>query len=218
MIDIKKTEDSTTYAMVELNAETDFVARNEKFQALLNQLLDHVIAKNPADIAEMENQSFSGDESKKVQDLITDNIAVIGENIVARRFARYEKTDSNTIAEYTHMNNSIGVLVEFSGTVETELGKDIAMHIAAANPSYINRENVTAVDLENEKEIFKQQALNEGKPENIAEKIVLGKMNKFYEENCLLEQGFVKDPDKKVSSLLPSGVTVTRFDRFQLGA
>jgi len=218
IIAIKKTDDSSKIAMFELNAETDFVARNEKFKSLLNQLLDQVLAANPKDIPELETQAYVGDSAKKISDLITDAIATIGENIIARRFAVYIPAAGNTVAEYIHMNGSIGVLVEFAGTIDSVLARDIAMQIAAANPGYIARQDVPATVLNSEKEIYKQQAANEGKPAAILDKIADGKLNKFYQENCLLEQTYLKDPEKKVSAILPKDVTVVRFARFQLGA
>jgi elongation factor Ts len=202
--------------MFELNSETDFVAKNDKFKALLNQLLDHVLTKKPKDIAELEQQAFVGDGNKKIADLVTDIIAVIGENIVARRFAIIES--GNPIESYIHMNGSIGVLVEFSGAIDKVISKDIAMQIAAASPLYVDRTAVPAADIEKEKDIYKQQARNEGKPEAILDKIAEGKASKFYQENCLLEQAFIKDPDKKVKDILPKNVNVVKFYRFQLGA
>jgi elongation factor Ts len=216
IIDIKFSDDGKAAAMFELNSETDFVAKNDKFKALLNQLLDQVLANKPKDIIALEQQAFIGDASKKVADMVTDIIAVIGENIVARRFALIET--NNPIESYIHMNGSIGVLVEFSGALDKQVSKDIAMQIAAANPLYLDQTVVPAADLEKEKEIYKQMARNEGKPEAILDKIADGKVNKFFQENCLLEQAFVKDPDKKVKDILPSGVNVVKFYRFQLGA
>ncbi|MDC0977649.1 translation elongation factor Ts [bacterium] len=219
MIDIKVSDNSKTYAMFELNAETDFVAKNDKFKALLNNLLEHVLKAKPKDIVDLENQVCEiSEEKRKVSELITDTIAVIGENIIARRFAVYDVSEGNTVIDYVHMNNSIGVLVEFSGDIERSLGKDIAMHIAASSPQFISREDVTAEIVSAEKEIFKQQALNEGKPENIVEKIAEGKLNKFYKETCLMEQDFVKDTEKTVKAIIPEGVSIVRFSRFQLGA
>ncbi len=218
VISIKSTEDGNTVAMFELNAETDFVARNEKFGALLNQLLDQVLVTKPKDINELENQPSINDNSKKVSDMVTDAIAVIGENIIARRFAIYDLAGGNITGDYIHMNGSIGVLVELAGTTGKELAKNIAMHIAASNPQYLDRKAVPAAVMDSEKEIYKQQAANEGKPQNILDKIADGKLNKFYQENCLLEQGYVKDPDKKISAILPQGAAIVRFTRFQLGA
>lgn len=213
LIAIKK--EGSKYAMVELNSETDFVAKNESFGKLLNGLLDTVLAKEPADQDAFLSSEMA--DGKKVSDAVTEAIAVIGENIIARRFYIMDE-DAGKVENYTHMNNSIGVLVKFSGDVAEDLSKDIAMHIAAAAPSYLNRDSVPSAALEEEKAIFKQQALNEGKPENIVEKIAEGKIGKFYKENCLLEQQFVKDSDKQIKDILPAGGEILDFARFQLGA
>ncbi|MDR1453502.1 MAG: translation elongation factor Ts [Candidatus Margulisbacteria bacterium] len=224
LIDVKFNDERTLAALLELNSETDFVARNAKFRALLNQLLDQVLAKQPQDIAELENQPFLGDESKKINELITDAIAVIGENIVARRFALYGVPAGNVLESYVH-NGRIGVLVELAGArADSELAKNIAMHIAAANPApqYLQRADVPAEQLASEREIYKTQILqdekNAKKPANIIEKIIDGKVNKFYQDVCLLEQGYIRDPDKTIKTILPEGVSIARFTRFELGA
>ncbi len=218
VINIKVTADAKKAAMFELNAETDFVARNDNFKELLVDLTEQVLAKSPKNIEELTAQPFYKDSSKKVADAITNAIAVIGENIVARRFALYEAAADELIADYTHMNGSIGVLVKFKGLADQALAKDIAMHVAAANPAYLKREDVPADVLEAEKSVYKQQALNEGKPAAILDKIAEGKLNKFYKDNCLIEQEFVKDPDKAIKQLLPAGAVIVGFERFQLGA
>lgn len=218
IINIKPSADGKKTAMVELNAETDFVARNDNFKKLLINLTEQVLTKNPKNIDDLSAQSFYKDESRKVADIITETIAVIGENIVARRFALYEAHENEIIADYTHLNGSIGVLVKFQGLQDIALAKDIAMHVAAANPTYLKREEIPANVLESEKSVYKQQALNEGKPAAILDKIAEGKLNKFYKENCLVEQEFVKDPDKTIKQLLPAGVDIISFERFQLGA
>jgi elongation factor Ts len=224
LIDVKFNDERTLAALLELNSETDFVARNAKFRALLNQLLDQVLAKQPQNIAELENQPFLGDESKKINELVTDAIAVIGENIVARRFVLYSAPVGNVLESYVH-NGRIGVLVELTGArADNELAKNIAMHIAAANPApqYLQRADVTAEHLANEREIYKTQILqdekNAKKPANIIEKIIDGKVNKFYQDVCLLEQGYIRDPDQTVKAILPEGVSIVRFTRFELGA
>ncbi|GBR77420.1 translation elongation factor Ts [Candidatus Termititenax dinenymphae] len=223
IIDVKFNDDRTTAVVFELNSETDFVARNEKFRSLLNQLLDQVLAKQPKDIIELEAQPFISDESKKVADAITDAIAVIGENIIARRFALFNAASGNILESYVH-NGRIGVLVELSAKGTSELAKNIAMHIAAANPApqYLDRSAVSAEHLNSEKEIYKNQILqdekNKNKPANIIDKIVEGKINKFYQDICLLEQAYIRDPDKTIKDVLPEGVSVVRFARFELGA
>ena len=213
IIGIKSDEEKC--AMVELNSETDFVAKNDGFKSLLANLVDVVFTNEPATQEAFNETSMSG--GKKVSEAVTDAIAVIGENIVARRFVLM-KADEGKVESYIHMGGSIGVVVKFSSELDDETAKDIAMHIAAANPLYLNKEGVPSVDLEAEKEIYKKQALNDGKPDNIVEKIAEGRINKFYGENCLLEQQFVKDSDKKIKDVLPAGVEIIEYVRFQLGA
>lgn len=221
LIDVKFNEAKTTAVLFELNSETDFVARNDKFRALLNQLLDQVLAKEPQDIAALEAQTFLGDGSKKISDLVTDAIAVIGENIIARRFAFFKAAPGNQLESYIHMGGTIGVLVELSAKADKTLAKDIAMHIAAASPQYLDRSAVPTEQINAEKEIYKNQLLqdekNKNKPANILDKIIEGKVNKFYQEVCLLEQAFIKEPEKNIKDILPEGVVIARFARFQLG-
>ena len=193
--------DAKAGAIVEINCETDFAAGNEQFRALSAKIAKHIAETNPVDLDALNASTLDGKEGAA---LITEATATIGEEMSLRRFATY-----------IHMGGKIGVLVELSGGDE-QLGKDIAMQIAAAAPIAVDRSGVTADDIEHEKEVLRKQALEEGKPEKIVEKMVEGRINKFYEEVCLLEQKFVKDPEQKVSAVLGS-VGVKRFTRFQLG-
>ena len=202
--------DAKVGAIVEINCETDFAAGNEQFRELSAKVAKHIAETNPADLDALNASTLDG---KDVAALITEATATIGEKISLRRFARYES--AGRVATYIHMGGKIGVLVELSGG-EEQLGKDVAMQIAAASPIAIDRSGVTADDIEHEKEVLRKQALEEGKPEKIIEKMVEGRINKFYEEVCLLEQKFVKDPEQKVSGVL-GGVEVKAFTRFQLG-
>lgn len=198
-------------AVVEVNCETDFVANTDKFHALADKVAKHIMAENPADMDALNASMLDG---KSVADFIKEAIANIGEKIDIRRFARYE-TKAGRIASYIHMGGKIGVLVElFGGTAE--LGKDISMQIAAANPACVNRSQVDPAALEHEREVLKKQALEEGKPEKIVEKMVEGRINAYYKEVCLLEQPFVKEPKQSVEKVL-GGVEVARFARYQLG-
>ena len=183
--------DAKAGAIVEINCETDFAAGNEQFRALSAKIAKHIAETNPVDLDALNASTLDG---KEVAALITEATATIGEKISLRRFARYE--GAGRVATYIHMGGKIGVLVELSGGDE-QLG-------------------VTADHIEHEKEVLRKQALEEGKPEKIVEKMVEGRINKFYEEVCLLEQKFVKDPEQKVSAVLGS-VGVKRFTRFQLG-
>ena len=198
-------------AVVEVNCETDFVANTDKFHALVDKVAKHIMAENPADMDALNASMLDG---KSVADFIKEAIANIGEKIDIRRFARYE-TKAGRIASYIHMGGKIGVLVELSGGT-AELGKDISMQIAAANPACVNRSQVDPPALEHEREVLKKQALEEGKPEKIVEKMVEGRINAYYKEVCLLEQPFVKEPKQSVEKVL-GGVEVARFARDQLG-
>lgn len=209
-------EDSKIGAAVEVNSETDFVAQNAEFKSFVEMLAKQVALKNPADVEELLEQTSIEDESKKISEILIDKTAKIGEKLSIRRFARFEA--SNGIVEkYIHGDGKIAVLVEMENADNT-LAKDICMQIAAAKPEYLNREAVPAERVDKEIEILKVQAMNEGKPENIAEKVVKGRIDKFYGEICLLEQPFVKDPDMKVCDLLKSkNANLIRFARIEKG-
>lgn len=203
--------------IVEVNSETDFVAKNEQFQTLVKNLADHILANTPANVEEALAQKFNG-EDKTVEEYINSSIATIGEKISLRRFAVVEKGDNAVFGTYLHMGGRIGVITVLEGTNDAELAKDIAMHVAAINPSYVSHEEVPSEELEREKEVLKQQALNEGKPENIVAQIVEGRLGKFYERVCLLDQPFVKDGDQKVGKYVESkGASVKSFIRYEVG-
>ena len=207
-------EDSKVGVIVEVNCETDFVAKTENFQELVAGIAAHVAKSNPADMDALNASEIEA--GKTVAALITESIAKIGENISLRRFARYEAAEG-MVAAYIHGGGKIGVLVSMTAGTE-ELGHDVAMHIAAANPGYLNREQVPTAELEHEKAVLTEQARNEGKPENIIEKMVIGRIQKYYKEVCLVDQEFVKDPDQTVGKLVAAaGAAVTEFTRFQLG-
>lgn len=202
--------DGSVGVILELNCETDFAAGNEQFRTLGDKILAHIAKTNPADLDALLSSDLGG---KKVSDLVTEATATIGEKISLRRFVRYES--AGRIGSYIHMGGKIGVLVDLSGGDEA-LAKDVAMHIAASNPQAIDRAGVDASAIEHEKEVLRKQALEEGKPEKIVDKMVEGRINKFYKEVCLVEQEFVKDPDKKISDVL-GGNAVKAFTRYQLG-
>ncbi len=203
-------EDAKVGAVVEINCETDFAAGNEQFKALTAKISKHIVETKPADLDALNNSEIEG---KKVSDLITEATATIGEKISLRRFACYET--EGRVASYIHMGGKIGVLVELTAGNEA-LGKDIAMQIAAAAPQAIDRAGVDAASLEHEKEVLRKQAEEEGKPANIIERMVEGRINKFYKEVCLNEQVFVKDSEKTIKDVL-GDAKVTAFTRFQLG-
>ena len=188
-------EDKKIGAVVEVNSETDFVAKNEDFRSFVKDLVEQIAKENPKDMEELLNQKSIKDSSKTIKEILTDKIATIGENMTIRRFERFETT--GLIESYIHGDGKIAVLVELAKG-DTEVAKDICMQIAAARPEYLNRESVPQEKVAKEMEILKAQAMNEGKPEQIAEKIVQGRIGKFYSEICLLEQPFVKEPDINV--------------------
>ena len=184
--------------VVEVNAETDFVAKNAEFQDMVTAIAQTIINENPADVDDLNNLKVAGMEMT-VAELVTEKIQKIGENMKIRRFVRYE----GDVATYVHGGGAIGVMVKFDTDLAdkegfAEVGHDVAMQIAAINPPYLCPAEVPAEVIEKEKEILKVQAMNEGKPEAIAEKMVAGRINKYYKENCLLEQAFVKDDKQTV--------------------
>jgi len=202
-------------AVAEVNAETDFVSKNEEFRTFANDIAKQVAVKNPANVEELLAQTFINDETKTVSEVLTNKIATIGENMSIRRFERFEGT--GLVEQYIHGDGKIGVLVELEGG-DTELAKDICMQIAAARPEFLDRDSVPAERLAKEMEILKAQAMNEGKPEAIAEKIVQGRVGKFYSEICLVDQAFVKNPDMSVSQLVASkNAKIVRYARFEKG-
>ena len=214
--------DGNVGAMVEVNSETDFVAKNEEFQELVKNIANQVIATNPADVEALLASNFVGDNSVTIRDMLTEKIAKIGENMNLRRFARF---DGNVVG-YIHMGGRIGVMVNVEcadfGDDAKEAARDVAMHIAAMNPAYLDEASVPAEDLEKEKHFIltqmKEDPKNANKPENILEKMLTGKINKFYEQNCLTKQAFVKDDSVSVEKFLASkGVKLVDFVRFEKG-
>ena len=205
--------DGNKACVVEINCETDFVAKTDGFKELVAKVANHIVATKPADVEALLASELDG---QTVEALVTASVAKIGEKISVRRFALYEAPEG-LVAAYIHGGGKIGVLVEMKGG-NAELGKDIAMQVAAANPSYLERSQVPAAELEHEKEVLSEQARNEGKPEKIIEKMVLGRINKYYKEVCLVDQEFVKDPDQTIAKLLKANnAEVLAFARFQLG-
>ena len=201
----------STACIVEVNSETDFVAKNENFQNLVKKIAEHIVATKPADMDALNASELDG---KTVAEVMTEAVASIGEKLSLRRFEVYTSEDGK-LATYIHMGGKIGVIVELSGGAD-ELGKDVAMQIAAAKPQCISRADVDTDALAHEREVLRKQALEEGKPEKIVEKMVDGRINKYYKEVCLVEQEFVKDSDKTIKDIL-GGVEVRRFARFEMG-
>lgn len=208
--------DGNTGVILEVNSETDFVAKNEGFQNLLNELADHLLAAKPATIEEAHASKM--ENGSTIEEHITSAIAKIGEKITLRRFSVITKEDNAAFGSYLHMGGRIGVLAVLNGTTDEELARDIAMHVAAVNPKYISRDQVSEEEANREREVLTQQALQEGKPENIVAKMVEGRLNKFFEEICLLDQAFVKNPDEKVKQVVGAkNATVQTYVRYEVG-
>ncbi len=207
--------DKKVGALVEVNSETDFVAKNDEFKTFVANVAEQIVKTNPADVETLLGQESINVPGKTVKEVLTDKIATIGENLTIRRFARFETT--GVVEKYIHGDGKIGVLVELENAND-ELAKDICMQIAAARPEFLNREAVPAERVDKEMEILKAQAMNEGKPADIAEKMVQGRIGKFYGEICLVEQPFVKNPDLKVKQVLDEkGAKALGFARFEKG-
>jgi len=213
-------------AVVEVNSETDFVAKNEAFQGLVNGVAQVVLEKNPADLNALLALPFPG-TGRTVGEEQTHQVATIGENINVRRFARLS-VPAGVVASYVHGAGKIGVLVALETAKADDrvaaLARQLAMHVAAANPQYLERSQVPADVLEREKDIYRAKAKESGKPDNIIEKILDGQVNKFYGEICLIEQAYVIDPDQKVAKVvealgkeLGAAIKLSGFVRFQLG-
>ncbi len=208
-------EDGKVGAVVEVNSETDFVAKNEEFKTFVMNVAKQVVETNPKDVEELLAQEAKFEAGKTVNEALIGKIATIGENLSIRRFARFES--KGLLEKYIHGDGKIAVLINMTSG-DKELAKDLCMQIAAARPEFVKREEVPQERVDKEMEILKVQAMNEGKPEAIAEKIVQGRVGKFYEEICLVDQVFVKDSSKKVSELLKEkNAEVVEFARFEKG-
>ncbi len=209
-------DDKKVGVAVEVNAETDFVAKNEEFRTFVENVAKQIAVKAPATVEELLAEESMADAGKTVQDVLTEKIATIGENMSIRRFDRFETTNG-TITKYIHGDGKIAVLVEMNNANE-DVAKDVCMQIAAAKPEFLNREAVPQERVQKEMDILKAQAMNEGKPEEIAEKMVQGRISKFYGEICLVEQPFVKNPDEKVGKMVEAkGAEIVRFARIEKG-
>ena len=201
--------------ILEVNAETDFVAKNDKFQALVKEVSEAILKANPSTLEEaLEVETPNG----KISDVIAEATTVIGEKITLRRFEIVEKSDADSFGAYLHMGGRIGVLTVVEGSTDDAAAKDVSMHIAAINPKYIDREQVPKEVKEHEKKVLTDKTLNEGKPADKVETIVEGRLNKFLAEISLNDQPFVKDPDQTVSKFVASkGGKVKLFHRYEVG-
>ena len=209
-------DDKKSGAVVEVNSETDFVAKNDEFKEFVESIAKQVTVNNPKDVEALLEEESIEVPGKKISEVLIEKVAKIGENMNIRRFVRFETTDG-IIESYIHGNGKIAVLVNMKNA-DTELAKDICMQIAAARPEFLDEKSVPAERVDKEMEILKAQAMNEGKPEAIAEKIVQGRIGKFYSEICLVDQEFVKNPDIKVKDLLKEkNAEVIEFARVERG-
>ena len=207
--------DGNTAALIELNSETDFVAKNDKFQALVATVVKAIAQAKPATMEEALAVKVG---EKTIEELILEGTTVIGEKLSLRRFEVLSKADGDAFGEYLHMGGRIGVLTVIEGSDDSVAAKDVAMHVAAINPRYVSREDVSEEDYKHEEKIQTEIALNEGKPANIVEKMIKGRMNKYLAEISLTEQAFVKNPDQTVAEFVASkGGKVKTFVRYEVG-
>ncbi|MEF9878810.1 MAG: translation elongation factor Ts [Clostridia bacterium] len=217
--------------IVEVNCETDFVAKTDNFKAFCKDIAKHIALSNPSDVEELLAQKFVDNNAKTITDLVSDATVAIGEKISIRRFARYE-TKQGVVESYIHMGGKIGVLLlvendtpaTFANDTFRTYYHDVALQIAAAKPGFIRKDEVPNENLAKEREILRAQALNEGKPEKIVDKMVDGRIEKYYKEVCLLDQPFVKDPDKNIEQLtaevakeIGAKLSIVHFERFERG-
>ena len=201
--------------ILEINSETDFVAKNEKFVALVKNVAEAILAAEPATLEEALQVEAQGGT---VEAVINEGIATIGEKLSLRRFEVVTKSDADAFGAYSHMGGRIGVLTLVEGSTDEEAAKDVAMHIAALAPKYLDESEVPADVLEYEKKVLTEQALNEGKPANIVEKMIVGRINKFLEEITVVNQKFVKDDSFTVEKFLASkGGKLAKFVRYEVG-
>jgi elongation factor Ts len=218
LVVIAVTPDRDRAGMVELNCETDFVARTEQYQAFAQALADQVAEDQVTDVERVKATRYVGDPLHTVAEAIAAQIATIGENILLSRAGAMRAGEAMQVGSYLHMGGKIGVLVEMSDTADETTLKDVAMHIAATDPRFVSKQSVPDGVINEEKEIARAQ-VPPGKPESVVEKIVEGKVAKFLEQVCLLDQPFVKDPEQTVGAMLASrgDVKVGGFLRFKLG-
>ena len=209
--------DGQVGVLVEINCESDFVAKNPQFSAIATEVAKVIVKENPADVAAL--LACNTEAEGTVEEYLKSKIAVIGEKIAVRRFVRYET--EGFLASYIHLGGKLGVILDMAGEATDaakEVAHDVTLQVAFTKPSFLTKEEVSAEALEKEKAVLKQQAINEGKPEAIAEKMVMGRIKKYYEENCLIEQAFIKDDSKKVADLLKGGNTaINKFAFYIMG-
>ena len=201
--------------LVEVNCESDFVAKGDKFHELVNDIAKQILKANPADVEALLASDMNG---KTVDTFVQEATAIIGEKISVRRFTVFES--NGFIETYIHMGGTMGVMLDFDGAESAEnkeTAHNVALHTAFSKPAFLSADEVSAETIEKEKAILTQEVMNEGKPQAIAEKIVMGKIKKYYEENCLLDQKFVKDDKITIAQLLGKSLKINRFCFFVMG-
>jgi len=206
--------------LVEVNCESDFVANGPKFHDLIDVIATQILKVNPATVEELLSSKLYNDSSKDVETFVKEQIAVIGEKISVRRFMRRES--AGYITSYVHLGGKLGVLLDVEAAdINDEVkavAHDVTLQIAFAKPAYLTSDQIPAEVIEHEKQVLKEQAMSEGKPEAIAEKMVLGRVKKYYEENCLLDQKFIKDEQKTIAQLLKgAGASIKFFAYYVMG-
>ena len=226
LVDTYISEDGKVGAIVEVNCETDFVASNEDFIGLTKNLAKQAALSSAKNIEEISTEKYIADNTITVKDAVTNLIAKLGENMSFRRFDKFT-TENGTLVNYIHGGGRIAVIVQVEGgnsSAVKDAAKELALQVAAANPQYINKEEISTENLEKEKEIYRQQALNEGKPEKIVDKMVLGRVGKYYKEVCLIEQPWIRDQDQSIKKFLAdkskevgSELKVVKFTRYEKG-
>ena len=206
--------DGNNAVILEVNCETDFVAKNERFTTLLNKIATALVN---SDATTMEEAMAVATDEGTINDSVINLTATLGEKISFRRFTKLTKSDDQVFGKYIHMGGKISALTVVNGDNAT-VANDVAMHLAAMNPKYINKDLVPEKDIEEEKEVLKEKAINEGKPAEIADKIVMGGISKFFKENCIVEQEYVKDPSKTVGVYLSSNnSSLVNMVRYEVG-
>lgn len=230
LVDAYINDEGRTGVLLEVNCETDFVAKTEEFHAFVHSLAQHIVKSSPANVSALEQQPLASNPAVTVGEFLKENIAKFGENISIHRFERIDHNENGMIESYIHGHGKIGVLVAINSETAIADGDfpafchDLAMHVAAANPLCVAKADLDAAIVEQERNILLKQAINDGKPPEIAEKVVRGRLAKFIREVCLLEQPFVKDQDLSVGELLKQkseqygqSITLSRFVRFERG-
>ena len=210
---ISLSNDRSHGIILEISCETDFVARNDRFHAFGQSIASFLL--NQPNVNSVDDLNTLDCDGQLFESYVSQYVVELGENLSVTRFSRFN--EGHYLSSYIHMNGKIGTVVSFSTSVEDEVSKGIAMQVAATSPLGISSDDISKETLENERNVIRQQVLNEGKPEAIVDKIVDGKLNKYFKEVCLLDQQYVKNTDQSIRDLLPKDITITQFVRYSIG-